>query len=91
MLVDAQVGKTLIFGSLLQCPEQVLTIAAGLSGKSIFVRGEQGDRAKRRLSGRHMSDHLALLGPCRGGRSCEEGGGRGAREYCAELGLHQGG
>ena len=61
MPVDAQVGKLLIYGSLLRCPEQILTIAAGLSVRSPFTRDVEADQTKRRLSGKHMSDHVALL------------------------------
>lgn len=89
MPVDAQVGKLLVYGALLRCPEQMLTIAAGLSGRSPFTRDPAADATKRRLSGRHMSDHLALLGAVQEWRRRRREGGAGAtRALCAELGLH---
>lgn len=36
--MDARIGKLLIYGCMLQCIDPVLTIAAGLSGRSLFHR-----------------------------------------------------
>mmetsp|Transcript_34742 Transcript_34742/g.64848 ORF Transcript_34742/g.64848 Transcript_34742/m.64848 type:complete len:1105 (-) Transcript_34742:639-3953(-) len=88
MPVDAQVGKLLVYGALLRCPEQVLTIAAGLSGRSPFLRDAAADASKLRLSGRHLSDHLALLGAVQAWRQRLREGGAAIRSLCAEMGLH---
>ena len=89
MPVDAQVGKLLIFGSLLRCPDSILTIAAGLSVRSPFTHDEVAEISKRRLSGRNMSDHLALLAAVNSWREIQSAGGSGStREYCRNMGLH---
>ena len=60
-----QVGKALIFATLLGCLEPVLTITALLSHRPPFVmplhQKDQADRAKRAFAGGEASDHLALL------------------------------
>lgn len=89
MPVDAQIGKLLVYGALLRCPEQILTIAAGLSGKSPFLRDAVADQTKQRLSGRYMSDHLALLGAVQAWQQKRrESGASAARSLCVEMGLH---
>ena len=65
MPVDAQIGKMLIYGSLLRCTEDVLTIAASLTTRSPFLsplekRNEAND-AKCKLAGNSRSDLIALL------------------------------
>jgi len=68
--MDVRIGKLLIFGCLLQCAEQVLTIAAGLNVRNPFVspqdKREEADAAKKALLGGEsvavtQSDHICLL------------------------------
>jgi HrpA-like RNA helicase len=72
MPVDARLGKMLIMGCLLHCPEPVLTVAAALGGKSPFSappnKQDEAKRAWRSLVGgsdpEHTdfcSDHLAVV------------------------------
>ncbi len=86
MPVDAQIGKMLIYGAILRCPEQTLTMAAGLSSRSIFLRDVLADETKVRLSGRYMSDHIALLKAVEGWQALRQESER--KEYCQKLGLH---
>lgn len=61
--IDARLGKMLIFASIFQCLDPVLTIAATMSVKSPFTapfsKQEQADHAKRRFAQEELSDHFA--------------------------------
>ena len=63
--IDVRLGKMLIFASLFECLDPVLTIAATMSNKSPFSapfgKQQQADAAKRRFSRGSMSDHFAWV------------------------------
>lgn len=63
--VEPAVGRLLVMGAVFGCLEPVLTIAATLTHRSPFVmpmeRRAEADAARRRLAGRAVSDHWALL------------------------------
>ena len=62
--VDVRIGKLIILGTLLQCTEQALTLAAALSMRSPFVapygRRNEADESKANWAV-GMSDHMAIL------------------------------
>ena len=62
MPVDARIGKMLLFGALLGCLDPILTIAAAMAGRPIFVSPkdakQEADAAKRRMAAPGKSDHL---------------------------------
>lgn len=87
MPLDPQIGKMLVYGSMLRCTDDVLTIAAGLCGRSPFLSGlpnnrDQANRAKAKLAGPSRSDHIALLKAYIGWQSC--GQGRSKKKYCED-------
>ena len=87
MPVDAQVGKMLIYGAILRCPSQILTIAAAMCTRSPFLQDPVADEAKMKFGGgRLMSDHIAILRAFEGYKDCTREGER--RSYCTEHGLH---
>ena len=62
--IDVQLGKVLIYGTILRCIDPILTVAAGMSGRSPFrapmdKRGE-ADARKQALKWAN-SDHLTLV------------------------------
>jgi len=66
--MNVRISKMLIYGSLLQCGDQLLTIAAALSTRSFFTspndKREEANAAKKSLLGdiaSTQSDHLCLL------------------------------
>lgn len=67
--MDVRIGKMLIYGSLLLCAEEVLTIAAMLNVRNPFIspadKRDEANEAKRLLLGEGVevtqSDHLCLL------------------------------
>eukprot|EP00729_Bicosta_minor_P018804 gene18804-3969_t len=63
--IDVRLGKMLIFASLFECLDPVLTIAATMSNKSPFAapfgKQQQADAAKRRFARGSMSDHFAWV------------------------------
>jgi len=68
--MDVRIGKMLIYGSLLSCADQVLSIAAALSTRNFFMspqdkRNEANEAKKRLLGGEGVevtqSDHICLL------------------------------
>ncbi|KAI8920276.1 P-loop containing nucleoside triphosphate hydrolase protein [Powellomyces hirtus] len=62
--LDVRIGKLLVFGSIFQCLDPVLTIAAAMSHKSPFVAPfeirDQADRKKREFAIEN-SDQLTIL------------------------------
>ena len=84
MPVDPKVGKMLIFGSLLRCTEDVLTIAACLCSRTPFLspadKRDEASRAKAKLAGPTRSDHIALLRAYHGWQDA----GKGRRRFCEE-------
>ncbi|EGD77765.1 hypothetical protein PTSG_08854 [Salpingoeca rosetta] len=63
--VNPRIGRMIIFGSLFECLDPVLTIAASLSFKDPFVmpinRQAEVDRVKKEFAGDSKSDHIAFL------------------------------
>ncbi|KAF7818860.1 DExH-box ATP-dependent RNA helicase DExH1 isoform X1 [Senna tora] len=63
--LDPNIGKMLLMGSIFQCLNPALTIAAALAYRDPFVlpisRKEEADAAKRSFAGDSCSDHIALL------------------------------
>ncbi|GJN20838.1 hypothetical protein PR202_gb08264 [Eleusine coracana subsp. coracana] len=63
--LDPNIGKMLLMGSVFQCLDPVLTIAAALAYRNPFVlpidRKEEADAVKRSFAGDSCSDHIALL------------------------------
>ena len=64
MPVDVRIGKMLVFGALLGCLDPILTIAASMSGRPMFVSPKdskaEADSAKKKLSVSGKSDHLTM-------------------------------
>ncbi|KAF6988981.1 hypothetical protein CFC21_006388 [Triticum aestivum] len=63
--LDPNIGKMLLIGSVFQCLDPALTIAAALAYRNPFVlpidRKEEADAVKRSFAGDSCSDHIALL------------------------------
>ncbi|KAG8091918.1 hypothetical protein GUJ93_ZPchr0012g20870 [Zizania palustris] len=63
--LDPNIGKMLLIGSIFQCLDPALTIAAALAYRNPFVlpidRKEEADAVKRSFAGDSCSDHIALL------------------------------
>ncbi|KAL7133628.1 hypothetical protein ABFS83_12G154800 [Erythranthe nasuta] len=63
--LDPNIGKMLLMGSIFQCLDPALTIAASLAHRNPFVlpinRKEEADDAKRSFAGDSCSDHVALV------------------------------
>ncbi|XP_047970216.1 DExH-box ATP-dependent RNA helicase DExH1 isoform X1 [Salvia hispanica] len=63
--LDPNIGKMLLMGSIFQCLDPALTIAAALAYRSPFVlplsRKDEAEAAKRSFAGDSRSDHIALL------------------------------
>ncbi|GBG34645.1 ATP-dependent RNA helicase [Hondaea fermentalgiana] len=68
--MDVRIGKMLLFGCLLQCADQVLTIAGGLNVRNPFMcppekRNEANEAKKALLGGESVevtqSDHICLM------------------------------
>jgi HrpA-like RNA helicase len=82
MPLDPQIGKMLVFGALMRCTEDVLTIAAALCSRSPFLspidRRDEANKCKAKLAGPSRSDHIALLRAYHGW----ENAGKGRRRYC---------
>jgi len=93
--MDVRIAKMLIYGSLLQCADQVLTIAAGLSVRNIFVsppdKRDEANAAKKQLLGGErvdvtQSDHICLLYAYERWSSCV--GERERRNFADRFFLH---
>lgn len=80
--MDVRVGKSLVFGCILQCIDPMLTIAAALSVRNPFYHSvETRDdvaQIKQTLSG-GKSDHLVLLRIYEGWRDSTN-----RKQYCSE-------
>ncbi|KAM0891600.1 hypothetical protein ACQ4PT_026306 [Festuca glaucescens] len=63
--LDPNIGKMLLIGSVFQCLDPALTIAAALAHRNPFVlpidRKQEADDVKRSFAGDSCSDHIALL------------------------------
>ncbi|XP_078427816.1 RNA helicase family protein isoform X2 [Wolffia australiana] len=84
--VDPNIGKMLLMGSIFQCLDPALTIAAALAHRDPFVlpinRKEEADEAKRSFAGDSCSDHIALLKAFEGWKDAKMSGRE--RAFCWE-------
>ncbi|KAL8214402.1 hypothetical protein R6Q57_003851 [Mikania cordata] len=84
--VDPNIGKMLLMGSIFQCVNPALTIAAALASRSPFVlpisRKEEADEAKRSFAGDSCSDHIALLKAFEGWKEAKRSGNE--KSFCWE-------
>ncbi|KAI4300544.1 hypothetical protein L6164_033912 [Bauhinia variegata] len=82
--LDPNIGKMLLMGSIFQCLNPALTIAAALAYRDPFVlplnRKEEADAAKRSFAGDSCSDHIALLKAFEGWKDAKRSGRE--REFC---------
>eukprot|EP00948_MAST-09A_sp_MAST-9A-sp1_P001859 g1859.t1 len=60
---DVRVGKLLIYGSLLRCTEEALTLAAVMTSRSPFLSSfrDEASELRQKLASNSNSDHVALL------------------------------
>ncbi|GER38863.1 RNA helicase family protein [Striga asiatica] len=84
--LDPNIGKMLLMGSIFQCLNPALTIAAALAYRPPFVlpitRKEEAEEAKRAFAGDSCSDHIALLKAFEGWKDAK--GNRRERAFCWE-------
>ncbi|XAR64754.1 RNA helicase [Bertholletia excelsa] len=84
--LDPNIGKMLLMGSIFQCLNPALTIAAALAHRDPFVlplnRKEEADAAKRSFAGDSCSDHIALLKAFEGWKDAKRYGKE--RNFCWE-------
>lgn len=63
--LDVRLGKALVLSALLRCVDPVLTVAAGMSGRSPFraplAEREAADASRQKFAQGARSDHLALV------------------------------
>lgn len=84
--LEPNIGKMLLMGSIFQCLNPALTIAAALAYRNPFVlpinRKEEADAAKRSFAGDSCSDHIALLKAFEGWKEAKSN--RIERSFCWE-------
>ncbi|GMN39573.1 hypothetical protein TIFTF001_008810 [Ficus carica] len=84
--LEPNIGKMLLMGSIFQCLNPALTIAAALAHRDPFVlpidRKEEADAAKRSFAGDSCSDHIALLKAFEGWKEAKRNGKE--RAFCWE-------
>ncbi|CAN4113942.1 unnamed protein product [Withania somnifera] len=84
--LDPNIGKMLLMGSIFQCLNPALTIAAALAHRDPFVlpinRKEEADATKRSFAGDSYSDHIALLKAFEGWKDAKRY--RKERAFCWE-------
>ncbi|CAN1277701.1 DExH-box ATP-dependent RNA helicase DExH1 [Linum perenne] len=84
--MDPNIGKMLLIGSIFQCLDPALTIAAGLAHRDPFVlpidRKNEADAAKQSFAGDSCSDHIALVKAFEGYREAKRT--RSERSFCWE-------
>lgn len=82
--VEPKLGKMLIFGSLFNCLNPIMTVVAGLSVRDPFLmpfdKKDLAESAKALFSGRTFSDHLALVQAYEGWKEAERQ--QSGYEYC---------
>ncbi|XP_025661992.1 DExH-box ATP-dependent RNA helicase DExH1 isoform X4 [Arachis hypogaea] len=82
--LDPNIGKMLLMGSIFQCLNPALTIAAALAYRNPFVlpinRKEEADDAKRAFAGDSCSDHIALLKAFEGWKEAKRSGNE--KQFC---------
>lgn len=84
--LEPNIGKMLLMGSIFQCLNPALTIAAALAHRDPFVlpidRKEVADAAKRSFASDSCSDHIALLKAFEGWKEAKRSGKE--RAFCWE-------
>ncbi|XP_038701366.1 DExH-box ATP-dependent RNA helicase DExH1 isoform X2 [Tripterygium wilfordii] len=84
--LDPNIGKLLLMGSVFQCLNSALTIAAALAHRDPFVlpidRKTEADAAKRSFAGDSCSDHIALVKAFEGYKEAKQT--RKERAFCWE-------
>ncbi|XP_071690498.1 DExH-box ATP-dependent RNA helicase DExH1 [Rutidosis leptorrhynchoides] len=84
--VEPNIGKMLLMGSIFQCVNPALTIAAALASHSPFIlpinRKEEVDEVKRSFAGDSCSDHIALLKAFQGWNEAKRSGNE--KSFCWE-------
>ncbi|ESW17778.1 hypothetical protein PHAVU_007G267400 [Phaseolus vulgaris] len=82
--LDPNIGKMLLMGSIFQCLNPALTIAAALAYRNPFVlpinRKEEADAAKQSFAGDSCSDHIALLKAFEGWKEAKRSGNE--KQFC---------
>lgn len=82
--VEPKLGKMLIFGSIFNCLDPILTVVAGLSVRDPFLtpfdKRDLADSAKSQFSCQDYSDHLALIRAYEGWKDAEKA--HTGYEYC---------
>lgn len=90
--VDVRLGKMLILGSLFQCLDNVLTIAASLSSKSPFatyVNDAAAAKSKHKLFEDPDSDFATLCNVWEGYNLAQSSSNKAGRAYCQSNFLNQ--
>ena len=86
MPVDARIGKMLLFGALLGCLDPILTIAAAMAGRPVFVSPKdskkEADLAKKKLAVSGKSDHLTVANAYK--EWYKSGNMSARRKFCAK-------
>ncbi|XP_020424242.1 DExH-box ATP-dependent RNA helicase DExH1 isoform X2 [Prunus persica] len=76
--LDPNIGKMLLMGSIFQCLNPALTIAAALAHRDPFVlplnRKEDADAAKQSFAGDSFSDHIAVVKAFEGWKEAKHNG-----------------
>ncbi|KAK9921475.1 hypothetical protein M0R45_029984 [Rubus argutus] len=76
--LDPNIGKMLVMGSIFQCLNPALTIAAALAHRDPFIlpidRKEEADAAKRSFAGDSFSDHIAVVKAFEGWKDAKHNG-----------------
>ncbi|KMZ73507.1 putative ATP-dependent RNA helicase [Zostera marina] len=82
--LDPNIGKMLLMGSIFQCLDPALTIAASLAHRNPFIlpinKKEEADIAKKYFAGDSCSDHVALLKAFAGWKEAKRSGWD--RDFC---------
>ncbi|TYK25326.1 DExH-box ATP-dependent RNA helicase DExH1 isoform X1 [Cucumis melo var. makuwa] len=82
--LDPNIGKMLLMGSIFQCLNPALTIAAALAHRDPFIlpinRKEEANDAKKSFAGDSCSDHVALLKAFEGWKDAKRNGAE--RSFC---------
>ncbi|GMH41213.1 hypothetical protein BSKO_09123 [Bryopsis sp. KO-2023] len=93
MPMDCRVGKMLVYGTMLQCVDPVLTIAAAMSyGRPMFLsplaKREEADSKRKELYNPHASsksDHMAIVAAYSAWAEARiRGGDRAGYAFCRE-------
>ncbi|KAL6145456.1 hypothetical protein ACLB2K_056143 [Fragaria x ananassa] len=82
--LNPNIGKMLLMGSVFQCLNPALTIAAALAHRDPFIlpidRKEEADAAKRSFAGDSFSDHIAVVKAFEGWKGAKRNGS--GKSFC---------